>query len=154
MTFEQLVDTYQHRIFGFALNLCGNPADAEEIAQEAFLRAHKALTGWDEERRQELQASAWLHRIALNVFRNRLRAHRDTVPLESVSEPSRNGYAETSELRALVTALPRRYREAVVLHHVQGFPYNEIANLLGRPEGTVKSDVHRGLALLRKEIES
>src|SRR5205807_10473486 len=96
MTFEQLVDTYQHRIFGFALNLRGNPADAEEIAQEAFLRAHKALTGWDAERPQELQASACLHRIALNASRHRLAAQRPSPPPEPAPAPSRDRPAATS----------------------------------------------------------
>jgi RNA polymerase sigma-70 factor (ECF subfamily) len=156
MTFEAMVDTYQHRIYGFALNLCGNPADAEEIAQEAFLRAHRALAGYSEDRRRDLKWSSWLHQIALNVFRNRIRSRsqRPMVALESVPEPSHNGHQASSELRSLVSALPRRYREAIVLRHVQGFSYAEMAVMLARPEGTLKSDVHRGLEVLRKEMQA
>ena len=153
--FEQMVETHQHRIFGFALSLSGNAADAEEIAQDAFLRAHRALTGYDEQRVRELKVSAWLHTIALNVFRNRVRRKlRETVPLDAVAEPHANGLLpeELHDLREAVLRLPRRYREAVVLRHVQGFDYAEIAGVLGVPEGTAKSDVHRGLAMLKEEL--
>src|SRR5205085_814689 len=71
--FERIVEDHQHRIFGFALGLSGNRSDAEEIAQDAFVRAHRALQGYDEERVRDLRVSAWLHQIALNVFRNRVR---------------------------------------------------------------------------------
>lgn len=150
-----MVQDHQHRIFGFALSLSGNPADAEEIAQDAFIRAHRALEGYDEQRVRELRVSAWLHRIALNVFRNRVRRKlRETVPLESVAEPHANGLLpeELHDLREAVLRLPPRYREAVVLRHVQGFDYAEIASVMGVPAGTAKSDVHRGLAILKEEL--
>lgn len=153
--FEGMVESHQHRIFGFALSLSGNASDAEEIAQDAFIRAHRALEGYDDQRIQELKVSAWLHRIALNVFRNRVRRRlRETVPLESIAEPHANGLgpAELHDLREAVHRLPARYREAVVLRHVQGFSYDEIAGVLGVPSGTAKSDVHRGLAILKEEL--
>ena len=153
--FERMVEAHQHRIFGFALGLSGNAADAEEIAQDAFVRAHRALQGYDADRVRELRVSAWLHQIALNVFRNRARRKlRDTVPLDAIAEPHANGLLpeELHDLREAVRRLPARYREAVVLRHVQGFNYQEIAGVLGVPEGTAKSDVHRGLALLKEEL--
>ena len=153
--FEQMVETHQHRIYGFALNLSGNTADAEEIAQDAFVRAHRALTGYDADRVRELKVSAWLHRIALNVFRNRVRRRlRETVPLDSVAEPRANGLGpeELHHLRSAVLGLPARYREAIVLRHIQGFNYDEIAEVLGVPVGTAKSNVHRGLAILKEEL--
>jgi len=150
-----MVETHQHRIYGFALSLSGNPADADDIAQDAFIRAHKALAGYEPERIRDLKVSAWLHRIALNVFRNRVRRKlRDTVPLDSVAEPHANGLGpdELHELRTAVLRLPPRYREAVVLRHVQGFSYDEIADVLGVPAGTAKSDVHRALSILKEEL--
>ena len=150
-----MVETHQHRIYGFALSLSGNPADADDIAQDAFIRAHKALAGYEPERIRDLKVSAWLHRIALNVFRNRVRRKlRDTVPLDSVAEPHANGLGpdELHELRTAVLRLPPRYREAVVLRHVQGFNYDEIADVLGVPAGTAKSDVHRALSILKEEL--
>ena len=150
-----MVETHQHRIYGFALSLSGNPADADDIAQDAFIRAHKALATYEAQRIRELRVSAWLHRIALNVFRNRVRRKlRETVPLDSVAEPHANGLGpdELHDLRAAVLRLPARYREAVVLRHVQGFNYDEIADVLGVPAGTAKSDVHRALAILKEEL--
>ena len=153
--FERMVEAHQHRIYGFALNLSGNPSDAEEIAQDAFIRAHRALEGYDADRVRDLKVSAWLHQIALNVFRNRVRRRlRETVPLEAISEPRANGLGpeELHDLRSAVLRLPVRYREAIVLRHVQGFNYDEIADVLGVPAGTAKSDVHRGLAMLKEEL--
>jgi RNA polymerase sigma-70 factor (ECF subfamily) len=153
--FERLVEAHQHRIFGFALSLSGNTSDAEEIAQDAFIRAHRALEGYDADRVRELKVSAWLHQIALNVFRNRVRRRlRETVPLDAIAEPHANGLLpeELHDLREALLRLPVRYREAVVLRHVQGFNYEEIAAVLGVPPGTAKSDVHRGLAILKEEL--
>lgn len=160
--FERLVREHQHRIFAFALNLCGNPADAEEIAQDAFIRAHRALAGYDDQRVRDLRVSSWLHQIALNVFRNRVRGKRpQVVGLDDVAEPASTlpgpepafeSGEERERLRGLLAALPLRYREAIVLRHVQGLSYAEMAEVLDLPQGTLKSDVHRGLALLRKEL--
>src|ERR1700716_3619674 len=71
--FEALVHAYQHRLYAFGLAMSGEPADAEEIAQDTFLRAHGALRRYPPERIRELKLSGWLHQIALNVFRNRVR---------------------------------------------------------------------------------
>jgi RNA polymerase sigma factor (sigma-70 family) len=162
--FERLVRTYQDRIYGLALSLTGNTRDAEEVAQDAFVRAHRALSGYPPERIRELKLRAWLHRIALNVVRNRVRVRRvATQPLDSAAELAdtvtsapetvalRRESAE--ELRCLVAALPAGYREAVVLRHVQQLSYAEAAEVLGRPVGTVKANVHRGLGLLRLALE-
>jgi RNA polymerase sigma-70 factor (ECF subfamily) len=155
--FEGIVRRHQDRIYGFALALTRDHHEAEDVAQEAFIRAHRALNTWSRERRERLSESAWLHRIALNVFRNRVRSqrHRRTVALESVAEPAANGLdpARTRELRDALARLPRRYREAVVMRHVQGLDYAEMAAVVGSPEGTLKSDVHRGLKLLKEELE-
>ncbi len=145
----------QHRIYGFALGLCGNAADAEEIAQDAFVRAHRAMSGFDAARLRKLRMSPWLHQIALNVFRNRVRGRaRQTVPLESVAEPAVNGLGppELHDLRSALRRLPSRYREAVLLRHVQGLDYDEISHVLALPAGTAKSNVHRGLAMLKEEL--
>ena len=94
-------------------------------------------------------------RLGTAVVRNRVRRRlRETVPLDSVAEPHSNGLLpdELHDLRAAVLGLPPRYREAVVLRHVQGFNYDEIAEVLGVPSGTAKSDVHRGLAILKEEL--
>src|SRR5918911_3927766 len=71
--FEALVRAFQHRLFAFAFAMSGNAADAEEVAQDAFVRAHRALRRYDAARIRDLSLSSWLHRIALNAFRNRVR---------------------------------------------------------------------------------
>lgn len=166
--FEQLVLSYQDRLFAFALRISGNPQDAEEIAQDAFVRAYRALAGYSAAQVETLALRAWLYQITLNVFRNRVRGHKlQVVPLdeldgERVREPAGDEREQPAavfdraererELGTIIAALPERYRVAVVLRHVEGFAYGEAAALLGQPVGTVKSNVHRGVELLRKAL--
>lgn len=159
--FEGLVRGYQDRLFAFALSLTGNAADAEEVAQDAFLRAHKALRRYDADRILDLKLAAWLYRITLNVVRNRVRSRRlQVVPVDTVPEPAdqRSGPEQEvlkrellAELAHLVSRLPAHHRDAVVLRHVQGMSYAEAADVLGQPEGTIRSNVHRGLEALRRQ---
>jgi len=157
--FERLVRDNQDRIFALGLALTGNRHDAEEVAQDTFLRAYRALGDYPPERVAELKQRAWLHRIALNVFRNRVRGKRPRLVELNGSEPDRSAgpeedvirRAEIDALAARVACLPARYREAVVLRHVQELSYAEAAEALGQPVGTVKANVHRGLKILRGE---
>ncbi len=157
--FECLVRDNQDRIFALGLALTGNRHDAEEVAQDTFLRAYRALGDYPPERVAELKQRAWLHRIALNVFRNRVRGKRPRLVELNGSEPDRSvgpeedviRRAEIDALAARVACLPARYREAVVLRHVQELSYAEAAEALGQPVGTVKANVHRGLKILRGE---
>lgn len=164
--FEKLVATHQHRIYALALALTTNPHDAEEVAQDAFVRAHRALRSYPAERIAALHLRAWLHRICLNVVRNRVRVRRvATQPIDDVNEASLVASsasgpeavamrrAGADELRCMVARLPEAYRDAVVLRHVQQLSYAEAAEVLGRPVGTVKANVHRGLGLLRVAME-
>lgn len=162
--FEAVVHAYQHRLYAFALSMSGEPADAEEIAQDAFIRAHEALRRYPAQRIRALSLSAWLHRIALNVFRNRVRRRRlRLVPLEpdvpvadTAAGPEGTALSQESlrELANLVSGLPENHRAAVVLRCVQGMTYAEAAELLEVPEGTVKAHVHRGLQALRRRAGS
>ena len=155
--FERLVLDHQDRIYALGLALTGNRHDAEEVAQDTFLRAYRALVTYPPERVRELKQKAWLHRIAVNVVRNRVRGVRPQLVELNGSEPSAASgpeedalrQAEIDELAARVACLPQRYREAVVLRHVQDLSYAEVAEALGQPIGTVKANVHRGIKLLR-----
>ncbi|HEY6876327.1 MAG TPA: sigma-70 family RNA polymerase sigma factor [Candidatus Dormibacteraeota bacterium] len=157
--FERLVRDNQDRVFALGLALTGNRHDAEEVAQDTFLRAYRALSDYPEERITALKQRAWLHRIALNVFRNRIRGKRPRLVELNGSEPDRAAgpeedvmrRAEVDALAARVACLPPRFREAVVLRHVQDLSYAEVAEALGQPVGTVKANVHRGLKILRGE---
>ncbi len=157
--FERLVRDHQNRIYALGLTLTGNSHDAEDVAQDTFVRAYRALATYPPERIRDLKQKAWLHRIAVNVVRNRVRGVRPRLVELNGSEPdARSGpeedvlrKAEIDELAARVACLPARYREAVVLRHVQELSYAEVADALGQPVGTVKANVHRGLKLLRGE---
>ena len=86
--FEAIVDEYQRRLYGFALRMTGNREDAEEIVQDAFVRAFRALGKMTEEQRAELRLQPWLYTITLNVTRNRLRSKRPTnVALDALADP-------------------------------------------------------------------
>lgn len=171
-TFERLVLTYQARLYGFALRQTGgNPQDAEEIAQDAFVLAYRALQTYPPERVEALAVRPWLYQITLNVARNRRRGRRlRLVSLDAEEDSTTDGRPEpaateddqpdriaertegAAELTALVTALPHRYRAAVILRHVEGLSYGEAALALGQPIGTVKANVHRGVRLLRQSL--
>jgi RNA polymerase sigma factor (sigma-70 family) len=168
---EALMDVYQHAVYGFALRLAGNPQDAEEIAQDTFVRAYRALPGYGDEQRQTLKTRPWLLQIALNVFRNRVRTRRvATQPLETDNEDSaplqlEGDWRERPEvalesrerqrlLAGHLAALPPHFRAAVVLRHIEGLGYAEIGQVLGQPVGTVKAHVHRGTRLLRAALET
>jgi len=166
--FERLVIVYQDRIFGFARSLVGNAADAEEIAQDAFVRAYRALSRYPTEQIRTIALRAWLFQITLNVFRNHRRKRRPeevtldgedgnvNIDLPDDLQRRPDQIAERRERNAdlarLLLALPEKYRVAVILRHVQGCGYAEIALALGQPVGTVKSNVHRGTLLLREDL--
>ena len=168
-SFERLVLGYQDRLYAFALRLTGNPPDAEEITQDAFVRAHRALTKYPAARIQALALRPWLYQIALNVFRNRVRNRQlRLVPLDqggeegdSEIEDDKEAWPDTvleraelkASLAALVAALPERYRLAVVLRHVQGLGYEEMVAVLKQPIGTIKASVHRGVRMLREALD-
>ena len=170
-SFEGLVLAHQDRLYSIALRVLGNPADAEEAAQDAFVRAYRALAGYDASRIRELRLRAWLATIVLNVCRSRRTrgtAVRGTLSLDAAlpvdmepRTPADLGPAAVADRRAgteswanLLLTLPTAHRVAVVLRHVDGLSYPEVAQVLGKPEGTVKAQVHRGLAQLRAAYEA
>lgn len=169
--FERLVTTYQDRLYGFALRLCGGREDAEEVAQDAFVRAYRALRKYPAARIRTLALRAWLYQIVLNVARNRFRRKRvPTVSLEN-GGPRRDGDPRLpsepaddpedrpdrrferrrarADVATLVRALPERYRAPLVLRYVEGLPLDEVAAILKQPLGTAKSNVHRAVNALR-----
>ena len=172
-SFETMVRAFQDRIFSFAYRLSGNREDAEEIAQDAFVRAYRALSTYPPERIRTLALQAWLYRIALNAARNRFRGRR--ARFVSVDGDGENGEAarraweapadpreqpdsrlEEKESRAgiasLVAGLPEKYRAPLILRYVEGLKLEEVASILEQPLGTAKSNVHRAVNLLRGAI--
>ncbi len=152
-----MVHEHKDRVYAASLAMTGNRHDAEEVAQDTFLRAFRALASYSPQRIRDLKERAWLHRIAINVVRNRVRGVRPRIVELNGSEtdhaPGPEARAmermQIDELATRVAELPIRYREAVVLRHVRDLSYAEVAQALGQPVGTVKANVHRGLKLLR-----
>jgi RNA polymerase sigma-70 factor (ECF subfamily) len=157
-SFEALVSAHAGRLFSIALRFIGDRSDAEEAAQDALVRAYHALAGYDENRIRTIKLRPWLATIVLNVCRNRARVKRvPTVELafEPSAEPAVDPLARRDEKASwalLLATLPPAQRAAVVLRHVDGLSYTQMAEALGRPEGTLKAQVHRGLAALRDAL--
>ncbi len=141
-----------------------NP-DAEDVVQDTYMRAYRALSGYDPARIRTLEIRPWLWTIAINRCRNMARdAGRRPVSVELTpavaAAPGGTSPEEEAMREAELTVWQRRLenltdpmRSAVVLRHVAGLTYAEIAEALGRPLGTVKADVHRAIRTLRTHIE-
>lgn len=163
-TFPDVVAAYQQAVFTTALRMSGCHEDAADMASEAFLRAYAALRSYPPERVGQLQLRPWLLTIVLNLLRNEARnagRRPARVGLDGWAPvaDAREGPEEhasrrdgQSRLGALLTELPEAQRSAVVLRHVVGLPYAELAVVMGCPEGTAKSHVARGLERLRAMI--
>lgn len=164
--FARLVEAHQDRLYSIALRLLGDRRDAEEVAQDALVRAFRAMQGYDRDRITALHLRPWLASIAVNLARNRRRRHDDRQPpsqLEPMLEAGFDVAADTGarpdrqadrretqrELAEGLLRLTPAVRAAIVLRHVDGLSVAETAEALGRPEGTIKAQVHRGLRELR-----
>ncbi len=168
--FQQLVLNYQHRLYAFALRQTGSSQDAEDIVQEAFLRTYYALGDYPPERLLVLKLQPWLYKITLNLFYERKRRERlQYIVLDTAEESVHLAIEDDAreqpevlledrerlrELESLVATLPGPYREAINLFYFADLSYREIADLLHQPLGTVKANLHRGIRLLRKSLET
>lgn len=155
--FEGIVRRWQGPLVNMAWRYCRDRGRAEEMAQEAFLRAWRGLAGW----RRESSFSTWLFALAANVFRSELqRFPAVNVPLEDATEPAgpamqHEGLARRESddtVRRAVLALPKRYREPVVLYYLHEMDVAAASRTMGLPEGTVKARLSRGRELLRKRF--
>jgi RNA polymerase sigma-70 factor (ECF subfamily) len=157
--FPEFLVHHQDLVYGLALRSARHPQDAEDLAQEAFIRAYRALKGYEKARIEGLRSRGWLAAIVRNLGRDRGRRRRPLdALLDDIGEradpgPGPDGVVAARESaeawRARLETLPPRYRRAVELRHVMGLGYPDVAEALGHPVGTVKSDVHRGVRLLR-----
>jgi len=162
--FPDVVAAYQHAVFTVALRMSARPEDAADVSAEAFLRAYAALRGYSAERIGLLQLRPWLLTIVLNLLRNQARAARrrpaevELLAVDGVDDgqegPEEQAQRHDGQARLgdLLTGLAEPQRTAVVLRHVVGIPYAEMAAVMGCPEGTAKSHVARGLQRLRAMI--
>lgn len=158
--FAQLVGLYEKKVYGLALRMCGNPEDAADAAQEAFLAAWKGLPNF----RGESGFSTWLYRLTSNAaidHLRRARRQRGEVSLDggtgldaADASPSPQARAEEAELREAVAQglaqLSEDHRQALLLREMRGLSYEEIASELSLDLGTVKSRISRARGALRK----
>jgi len=150
--FRGLVARHQDRAYALALRLTGAPADAEEVAQDAFVRAWRALPSF----RFEAAFGTWLHRIVARRAldrRERLKARaKREAPEADAPEPAAPAAADDPgpRLERLLDGLPERARAAVVLYYYEDRAVAEVARILGVPEGTVKTLLSRARLSLRE----
>lgn len=168
---EELYRLYEHKAYNVALRMLGNPWDAADVTQEAFIKAFGAIDQF----RGEARFSTWLHRIVVNAVRDHLRK-RQTDPMEdeeldrlagmnspatggrlvggreTVLDPVADGLSDP--LLAALQALDERFRLAVVLCDLLGFDYAEAARILEVQEGTIKSRIFRARAELASRLRS
>ena len=169
--FPTLVTQHQDRLYTIALRLLGDRRDAEEVAQDALVRAFRAMAGYPRERTASLRLRPWLASITINLARNRRRRFEDRKPPRQLEPMLEGGFdvmgdgrtrpdaaadrRETQrELAEALLRLTPAVRAAIVLRHVDGLSVAETAEALGKPEGTIKAQVHRGLRELRSDLET
>jgi RNA polymerase sigma-70 factor (ECF subfamily) len=166
--FAAIVNRHKDRVYGMIMRLTGNQEIADELAHETFVRAYRRLRSF----RAESRFSTWLIQIAINLVRDRIRRDKRnrTVSLDAMLEKdpdapafaeARSHYDPLAELseRDLVeafetalTELPETYREVFVLHHIEGFSYEDIAVATGDSMGSLKVRAHRARKLLKEKL--
>src|SRR5881392_3341338 len=165
--FERLLERFESPLYNYAHGILQNAFDAQEVVQDALMRAHKALTRqYDEERCAALALRPWLFRTVRNLSLNKRRSKRSTLeqPLESFDDGRLGPFVhlEGSELerkeeiellRRAMALLPVDARELIVLRFMEEMPYAEIAKTVGASEAALRGKVLRSLKLLREALE-
>jgi RNA polymerase sigma-70 factor (ECF subfamily) len=170
IAFDALIRRYEKRVYNFAFRLCGNYDEASDIAAETFVRLYNSLNSF----RGDSSFITWLFRIITNIYldqRKRQRA-RPNQSLESMIELEENsvrrqyedpapspeeraeGRERTEILQAAIQTLPDYQRLMIVMYHVEGRSYEEIAEVMDLPIGTVKSRLNRARLSLREKLQT
>lgn len=147
------MERHERRIYNLAYRMLGRPEDAADATQEVFLTCLRKLSGF----RGTSAFTTWLHRVAVNVCYDALRRRGREEPAADPPEatptpdPAEASAAAVDVQRALMR-VPEDFRTVLILHDVQGVPYEEVAEALGTPVGTVKSRLHRGRVALARAL--
>ncbi|PWK16157.1 RNA polymerase sigma factor SigW [Tumebacillus permanentifrigoris] len=164
LAFAELVELYKDKLYNLGYRMLGNPQEAEDIAQEAFLRAYKNLDKYNASHK----FSTWIYRIATNLCIDRMRKKKASYSLDAEVDGIEGGdmYTRLSspdlgpedevmrtetqrEVQDAIEALPENYRAAVILKYLHDMSLQEIADVLEVPVSTVKTRIHRGREALR-----
>lgn len=167
--FEEIVTLFQHRLYHVCFRMLSNRQEAEDIAQEAFVRAYINIHTFDQKRK----FSTWLFRIATNLCIDRIRKKKPdyyldanvpgTEGLTMYSQIAADGQLPEDEVEQMETQeriqyeigqLSDKYRSVIILRYIEELPLQEISDILELPLGTVKTRVHRGRAALRKQMSN
>ena len=166
--FDMLVLKYQHRVLGLVGSYISDYQEVQDVAQEAFIKAYRAIDKF----RGDSSFYTWLYRIAVNTAKNHLVSKGRKVPesdidvhdadfldtavaLRVVDTPERNLYRDEIEqvIHDVIRRLPDELRTAVMLREFDGLSYDEIANVMDCPVGTVRSRIFRAREAIDKEVE-
>lgn len=170
--FADLVELYKDKIYHLGYRMLGNRQEAEDVAQETFLRVYRNLDRYDE----SMKFSTWIYRIGTNLSIDRLRKRKATYSLDAdvagdgagegtdwygmlaSEEPTPEGRVLLSEtqrrIRDAIETLPKKYKSVVILKYLHDMSLQEIGDVLDMPVTTVKTRVHRGREFLRKKLEN
>jgi RNA polymerase sigma-70 factor (ECF subfamily) len=165
-SFEGLYSLHKRRVYSLCLRMTGNTAEAEDLTQEAFLQLYRKIASF----RGESAFSTWLHRLAVNVVLMRLRKKGlPQVSLEETLEPPQEGgprkdigtrdtvlagSIDRINLERAIERLPPGYRIIFVLHDIEGYEHNEIAEMLECSIGNSKSQLHKARMKLRDFLKT
>jgi len=156
-----LVDKYSSRIINLGYAMIGDRHQAEDIAQEAFVRAYKGLARFE----KKAKFSSWLYQIALNLCKDHLKAksrHAKSADDEQLAALNTNPQEQaprvvlqtelSEKMREAINNLPYLYRESFVLRHLQGLDYSEVASITSVPADTVRVRAYRAREMLRQSL--
>jgi RNA polymerase sigma-70 factor (ECF subfamily) len=157
--FTGILETYQNRLYSFALRLLKDPHAAEEAAQEAFVKAFRGLSSYN----SAYPFSSWLFRITHNVCMDVLRACNKTVSMDDEDfldlpdtaqgvEDSVAASLDAVRIEALLASLPPLYSEVLLLAYRENMGAAEIARIIGAPEGTIKARLFRARELVKNGL--
>jgi len=165
--YEDIVEIFKDKVFQICYRMLGNRHDAEEIAQEAFIRAYLNIQSF----KQERKFSTWLYRIATNLCIDRLRKKKpdyyldaevsgtdgltlySQIPSDDLLPEIEVENMEVQEsIQQAIYRLPEKYRSVIVLKYLDDLSLNEISEMMKLPLGTVKTRIHRGREALRKQL--
>jgi RNA polymerase sigma-70 factor (ECF subfamily) len=166
--FDELVVLYQDRVYSHCVHLTGHTEDAYDLAQEVFLRAYRSISSF----RGDADFGTWLHRIAVNLWINERKRARNRLLVLPLDEPIATAKGEVmvrefesdaptpeeqveqrelmDRLRSALTRVPEEFRLVLILRDIEGYSYQDIADMTGHSLGTVKSRLSRGRNLLKK----